>query len=191
MKKLAVLAIGMAFATGAFAQITNGGFETGDLTGWTVDSSTPAPGVTADSHTGQFAALLGTETGTVEPLGNSSMFQSFAVGAGGTLSFWTKKNTTDSITFDWQDAYIRDSGGNILQTIFHTCSTAAYAQTTVNMNAFAGQTVQIAFLVHQDGFGDVTGMKVDDVSYAPVPEPATYAVLGVGALALIRRRRSK
>ena len=34
---------------------------------------------------------------------------------------------------------------------------------------------------------------IDDFSYVsnPVPEPATMAVLGLGAMALIRRRRSR
>src|SRR6266536_6283929 len=47
------------------------------------------------------------------------------------------------------------------------------------MTPFAGQTVRIKFLVHQDGFnppGDVTGMYVDDVSLpgqcgTPTPTP--------------------
>jgi hypothetical protein len=37
------------------------------------------------------------------------------------------------------------------------------------------------------GAGDIMGY--DNLNVAPVPEPATMAVLGIGALALIRRRR--
>jgi hypothetical protein len=37
------------------------------------------------------------------------------------LSVWHWDCTTDTIDFDWQDAYITDSNGNILQTIFHQC----------------------------------------------------------------------
>src|SRR5205823_10137383 len=39
-----------------------------------------------------------------------------------------------------------------------------WIQQTVNMAPYAGMTVRIKFLVHQDGFGDDTAMYVDDVS---------------------------
>jgi N-acetylneuraminic acid mutarotase len=101
-----------------------------------------------------------------EPTGDSSFYQQFTVpGGGGTLSFWHNDCTTDSITFDWQDAYITDSNGNILQTIFHQCLNGqTWINQTVDMAPYAGQTVRIKFLVHEDGFGDLTGMYVDDVS---------------------------
>src|SRR6266511_3809367 len=87
--------------------------------------------------------------------------------------------TNDSITFDWQDAYITDSSGNILQTIYHVCDNTAWVNQTVDMAPYAGQTVRIKFLVHQDGFnppGDTTGMWVDDVVLlvpcgTPTPTP--------------------
>ncbi len=49
---------------------------------------------------------------------------------------------------------------------------------------YAGQTVRLEVLVHQDGFGDVTSMYVDDVVLTP--EPASLALLALGLL--IRRR---
>src|SRR5207245_758625 len=108
--------------------------------------------------------------------GDSSIYQEFTVPAGGgTLSFWYWTCTTDSITFDWQDAYITDTSGTILQTIFHQCTdNEAWLQQTVDMGPYAGQTVRVKFLVHQDAAGDLTGMYVDDVSLpcgAPTPTP--------------------
>jgi hypothetical protein len=53
---------------------------------------------------------------------------------------------------------------------------------------FFGQTID-------DGFGNYTvqvtdGMKVTlDVNLTPVPEPGTFVALGLGALAMLRRRR--
>jgi hypothetical protein len=52
-------------------------------------------------------------------------------------------------------------------------NTQAWVHTTVNMAPYAGQTVRIKFLVHEDGFGDLTGMYVDDVAlYVPCPPRA-------------------
>src|SRR6516165_2176713 len=158
--------------------IQNGGCETGDLTHWTIDGHNNDPVATnTQSHTGTFSGMAGSNPqqqtfcseNNNEPLGDSSFYQQFGpVPASATLSFWHKDCTFDSITFDWQDAYITDSNGNILQTIFHQCTNnQAWVQQTVNMAPYSAQTVRIKFLVHQDGFnppGDVTGMFVDDVS---------------------------
>jgi len=159
--------------------IQNGGFETGIFSpNWIIDGHTNDPVVTnTQAHSGTFSALAGdnpeagdfcTET-SQEPLGDSSFYQQFTVPAGGgTLSFWYWTCTFDSITFDWQDAYITDSNGTILTTIFHQCTNnQAWVNQLLDMAPYAGQTVRIKFLVHQDGFnppGDVTGMYVDDVA---------------------------
>jgi hypothetical protein len=149
--------------------IINPGFETGDLTGWVVDGINNSPIVTsAAARTGSWGLLVGSDSG-FEPTGDSSVYQQFAVPAGGgTLSFWHWDWTSDSITFDWQDAYITDTSGTILQTIFHQCQTSgAWVNTTVSMAPYAGTTVRIKFLVHQDGAGDLTYMYVDDVHLMP------------------------
>ena len=160
--------------------IQNGGFETGGFTpGWIIDGTMNAPVVNSTNpHSGTFSALAGNVSGT-EPLGDSSFYQQFTVPAGGgTLSFWHWDYTTDSITFDWQDAYITNASGTILQTIFHQCLNGnTWINQQVDMTPYAGQTVRIKFLVHQDGFGDDTGMYVDDVGLfaacgAPVPSSA-------------------
>jgi hypothetical protein len=165
--------------------ILNGGFETGSFPPWVIDGHTNDPVVTnTQAHTGTFSAFAGgnpqqntfCEEQNNEPLGDSSFYQQFGpVPASATLSFWHKDCTNDSITFDWQDAYITDSNGNILQTIFHVCDTVDWTNQTVDMTPYAGQTVRIKFLVHQDGFnppGDTTGMWVDDVAlFAPCGTP--------------------
>ncbi len=148
--------------------ITNGGFETGDFTGWVIDGTSNSPFVTgAEHHSGAFSAQAGDATGP-EPFGDSSFYQQITVpGGGGGLTFWTKKFTTDSISFDWQDAYITDTSGNILQTIFHVCETSGWTHWSVDLAPYAGQTIRLKFLVHQDAFGDDTAMWVDDVSAGP------------------------
>jgi hypothetical protein len=163
--------------------IQNEGFETGNFTGWVIDGTSDSPVITnAEVHSGNFSALVGgdgTPTGGcghgTEPTGDSSFYQQFTVPAGTSiLSFWHEDCTSDGIAYDWQDAYITDTSGNILQTIFHICDSGkAFVNETVDMTPYAGQTVRIKFLVHQDGYGDLTGMYVDDVVlYQPCATPS-------------------
>ena len=166
--------------------IQNGGFESGAFPPWMILDQRAVPVVTnIQTHSGTFSGFVGdapngfcgfTDT---EANGNSSFYQQFTVPAVGisTLSFWHWDCTQDEIEFDWQDAYITDVNGNILQTIFHQClDTEGWINDTVDMTPFAGQTVHIKFLVHEDDFGDLTGMFVDDVQFlvpcgTPTPTP--------------------
>ena len=164
--------------------IQNGGFETGSFPPWAIDGHNNDPVVTTEqAHSGTHSARAGDVTGS-EPFGDSSFYQQFTVPAAQSiLSFYHWDYTTDSITFDWQDAYITDTNGTILQTIFHQCENGqTWINQQVDMTPFAGQTVRIKFLVHQDGFGDDTAMYVDDVvlyqpcgTQSPTPTPTPTA----------------
>ena len=166
------------------ALIQNEGFETGSFPPWAIDGFSNPPVVTTDNpHSGTFSVLAGRVSGS-EPNGQSSFYQQLGpVPANAILSFWHWDFTTDTIAFDWQDAYITNTNGQILQTIFHQCENGqTWLNTTVDMTPYAGQTVRVKFLVHQNGADDVTGMYVDDVVLAvpcgtpsPTPTPAPRA----------------
>jgi hypothetical protein len=109
-------------------RIVNGDFETGDFTDWVIDGIDTLPVVTnTNAHSGTYSAFAGGHPPTfcgfsTETPGNSSFYQQFTVPvSGGTLSFWHWDCSNDDIAFDWQDAYITDTSGNILRTIFHQC----------------------------------------------------------------------
>jgi N-acetylneuraminic acid mutarotase len=165
--------------------IVNGGFETGTFPPWVIDGHNNDPVITHDlPHNGTLSALAGDISEPNEPEGDSSFYQQFVVPAGGgTLSFWHLDYTTDFIFDDWQDAYITNSSGTILQTIFHQCLNGqSWLNTQVSLAAYAGMTVRIKFLVHQNGFGSDTGMYVDDVQLlgpcgllSPTPTPTATA----------------
>jgi hypothetical protein len=150
----------------AAAVIQNGGFETGSFSpGWTILETEPTPVVsTAHAHSGSYSAFLGSIPNS-EPSGNSSIYQELSVPAsGGTLSYWYYPYSRDNIQFDWQDAYITDLNGNILATVMHVLEgTEAWTNVMYSLDAYAGQTIRVEFLVHQDGAGDVAHMYVDDV----------------------------
>ncbi len=148
----------------ASGSIVNGGFESG-LSGWTTGGVSTPVASTAQVHSGSGSALLGA-TGT-EQNGDSSLYQTITVPSSGTptLSFWYWPSTTDSLTYDWQEAQVRNPSGSTLASIFKVCSNArTWTQVTYNLSAYKGQTVQIYFNAHGDGANDPTFMYLDDVT---------------------------
>jgi hypothetical protein len=163
--------------------IHNGGFETGDFSSWIVDNTNPSPEVlNVLPYSGRFSAFAGGNPPFVQfcgfgtsPFGDSSFYQQFGpVPADAQLSFqhWNC-NAAFSIDDAWQDAYITDTDGNILQTIFHQSSNSqCWVPETVDLSPWVGQTIGVKFLVHQDGFGELTSMFVDEVQVT-LPGPCT------------------
>jgi len=149
--------------------IVNGGFD-GSLSGWTLGGAKLPILSTAQIHSGTSSIRCGSSNGTGTDLnGDSSAFQSVSIPASAstaTLTFWYFAATLDTITFDWQDAQVRSSTGAVLINIFHMASnTQVWTQRTVDLTPFRGQTVQIYFNAHDDGFsGDPTSLWIDDVS---------------------------
>ena len=162
------------------ALIHNSGFETSNFSDWVDISNGSVPVVTnAIAHSGNFSGFLGGNPPGLafcgfgnEIPGDSSIYQEFGpVPAGGVLSFWHWDCTVDSLTFDWQDAYITDTSGNILQTVYHQCSNGnCWVNQQVDLSPWVGTNIRIQFLVHQDQAGDLTSMAVDDV-HVLVPGP--------------------
>ncbi len=163
-------------ATASCVSLTNPGFEAGDLTGWTVDGTNDAPVVTNTfSHSGTYSAALGNFSPgdeSYEPDGDSSFYQTVTVPSGNSmLGFWYWPYSTDDIEYDWQAVYIEDISGNILDTAMLQCSDSEFwVHRMFDLTPYAGQTIRIEFLVHQDGYGDDTGMYVDDVTICPLPQ---------------------
>ncbi|HYK91573.1 MAG TPA: hypothetical protein VE398_22585, partial [Acidobacteriota bacterium] len=84
-----------------------------------------------------------------------------------TLSFWLHIDTAETSTttaFDTLQVQIRDSSGNVLQTL-QTFSNldhiTGYQQHTYNLNSFIGKTIQV-FLIGQEDFELQTSFVVDD-----------------------------
>ena len=155
--------------TGGTTVVTNGGFETGSLSGWTTSGAFTPKVVSTPVHSGSFAAQLGNSTNLVAGDGNSTITQTITVPTGTTtLSFWYNPHTADSITFDQQQAQIRSTSGATLATVLNVDSNSGtWTHVTFDMTPFAGQTVVLWFNAHDDGFGspaDPTWFFLDDVS---------------------------
>jgi hypothetical protein len=147
--------------------IQNGGFETGTLANWTTGGVVAPTISTAQKHSGTYSALDGASSGS-EPNGDDFLYQTITIPSSATkatLTFWYWPATTDTITYDWQEAQVQNTSGATLAQIMKVCSNAqAWTQVTYDLTSYKGQTIRIYFNDHQDGYGDLTYMYVDDVS---------------------------
>jgi len=143
--------------------ITNGGFETGSLSGWT--RSGAATGVTTSSpHSGSYAALLGLPSTPTN--GNSSIAQTFTAPTGTShLTFYYNVNCPDTVTYDWATATLKDNTTGRTTTVLpRTCNTNnTWVKVTATITA--GHSYTITLTSRDDNYpGDPTATKYDDVS---------------------------
>ncbi|HUI83663.1 MAG TPA: choice-of-anchor D domain-containing protein [Candidatus Binatia bacterium] len=164
--------LGTQPATCVAGTLSNGGFESGALDCWTAGGVFSPLVSTLQAHGGSFSAQLGA-TGLPEPDGDSWIYQTVTVPMDlqqPTLSFWYWPWTDDTIEYDWQEAQIRDADGNPLAQIFKVASNAqAWTHATFDLTPWQGQTIQLYFNAHEDGYDDPTYMYVDDVSITEAP----------------------
>jgi hypothetical protein len=175
------------WTTSASAQqlIVNGGFETGDFTGWTITGvggdnfidTNPA-----DAHSGNFSL----ETGPVGGLGFFTQTAATTAGSNYVLSFWLRNlgGPTNEFQVSWE--------GNVLLDTMNTAADPAYVNYTFNVTATTnGSSVSFGFRQ------DPSFWLFDDASLvaAAVPEPATWALMAgaviVSAGYVTWKRRAK
>jgi hypothetical protein len=146
--------------------IVNGGFETGDFTGWTRAGSTSISNV---AHTGARSAMVG---GSSPTNGDSSIAQTFtAPTGGGTLSFWYQVHCPDLIQYDWATAALRDNtAGTSTTPLGKVCNNNnTWAQVTSSALT-AGHSYTLTLVSHDDNYaGDPTYTLFDDVVINPPP----------------------
>lgn len=151
------------------------------LPGWLVNGggaevpgSIDLVGTNYGPHSGDFAVDL---AGTPGPGG---VQQDIAVSSGSYLvSFWARSSGGYP-----NDAVLASFGGSN-----HVIGISGdWQQYSFLENAAGLTTLNLATRPNNTTNGNVF---VDDISVTATPEPATIAVLGIGAMAMIRRRRNK
>ncbi len=170
--------------------LANGGFETGDFTGWftpvtnspfVIDDGTVNP-PSGDTPTIPYAGEY-TVLADEAPLAVSSICQTVTLPANGAITLsWVDRIHNFNFDFDTNQQFrveIRDTNGVVLQTVFATqpgdTLIADWTQRSADLSAFAGRTVCVAFVVNAGEYYLDVGLDNVSVKYSTLPPP-TYSV---------------
>ncbi|MEV7213472.1 M4 family metallopeptidase [Kitasatospora cineracea] len=138
--------------------LANGGFEQG-ATGWTQSANDITNSTQQQAHGGSwYAWMMGYGSAASETLSQGSV----AVPAGSPkLTFWLKVTTQETGTTAYDTLKV-NVNGQTLKTYSNANASAGYVQKTVDLSAFAGQTVNLTFAGQEDA-ALATVFLIDDV----------------------------
>ena len=162
--------------------IADPGFESGAFGSWTACGNGAATFDTTTPHTGTYDAFVGNlASNPGEESGMDGVCQTVTVPASGTLTLWVNESTSETSTsVADQEADILDSTGTVTNTLYmEDGNTNGYVQKTIDMSAFAGQSVTLFFGIYGSGSTtDYNNIFIDDVSLtgaSATPTPGATA----------------
>ena len=181
------LALGLLGTCANAAFVSNGGFETGDFTGWTPVGDPNFMGVdTFQPQSGTFAAFFG----NVGTPGSISQTLTTSANQFYTLDFWLMSEV-DANGFSAPNSFDVSWGG-VTVTSLSDAPATGYLQYTFTLQATSASTALSFSFRNDPAFWDLDSISVTETAdpNGTVPEPGSLALVGLaGALAAVVRRR--
>lgn len=217
------IAAALAIGTSATqAQVVNGGMENagqfaagnpiglaGVGQGWSTDfGGNPPVQSGAQAHSGSFSLLaVNAAANAWNPQGSYQIIANSSVGAAWSASLWAFTDTgvngaavagTGPVDFqiNFLDSALATLGGGTVETGWSAINALnTWQEYTLNGIVPVGTEYVSIYAMAMIGPGATGPVNVyfDDVSFSVIPEPSTFALAGMGGLALlamIRRRKS-
>ncbi len=212
--KTRLLSVCLLASVGTFAHamFTNGDFETGDLTGWTITPT--SGGTTAIQDAFQYdidgGGPLGTNFAGRFSVGRNTGVTTGDHGVWLTQSLMLTAGVAYTFDFDWSAFRPAGQAANTQGGIFNLIVdgvvlatgaagstsgaapkyghvTASFVPTATGLHS-VGASMLRPFTIPSPA-APTLFQAVDNFTVTAVPEPATMVALGLGAAALLRRRR--
>ena len=142
--------------------VGNGGFEAGNLSGWT--SAGAATSVVTSPHSGYYTAQNGLPTPTN---GDSTIYQVISVPPGATtVQFSYLMHCPDSVTYDWVTASFMDNTTKVVTTMLPpTCINNSWTTVSAPVGISAGHSITLTLTSHDDDYAtDPSYTWFDDVA---------------------------
>jgi serine protease len=140
--------------------VTNGGFETGSLSGWTSAGTTAV--TTSAAHSGSYGAMVG----STSPSNTSSVAQTFTAPTGSSkVSFDYNVTCPDTVTYDWATATLKDNTTGTTTTVLAKTCVSSSGWITKSATITAGHSYTLTLTSKDDNYaGDPTYTYYDNVT---------------------------
>jgi len=143
--------------------ISNGGFENGaNPTPWTATAGVVTTSGSVAARTGSWKAWLGGNAADVTE--TLDQVVTIPANCNATLTYWLRVTTAETThPFDFFRVQVISGATTTMQTYSDSDAGLSYVQRTVDLSAYAGQTVTLRFLADEDSSLQ-TSFWLDDVS---------------------------